>query len=103
MFSIYHFTWANKKQFNTFWWKGHSVSIYKDFDKTVTEEILNILNHAVLLDGNDGVARQAKKMKTEELAEKVNIAVESIGHIECGAMIQKTKRKIKRKRKRRMN
>lgn len=30
-------------------------------------------------------ARQAKKMKTEELSEKVNIAVESIGYIEYGA------------------
>lgn len=29
----------NKKQFKTFWWKGHSVSIYKDFDKTVKELI----------------------------------------------------------------
>ena len=30
-------------------------------------------------------ARKAKEMSTEELAEKVNVAVESIGHIECGA------------------
>ncbi len=30
-------------------------------------------------------ARKAKGMSTEELAEKVGVAVESIGHIECGA------------------
>ncbi len=30
-------------------------------------------------------ARKAKGMTTEELAEKVGVAVESIGHIECGA------------------
>ncbi len=30
-------------------------------------------------------ARKARGMSTEELAEKVGVAVESIGHIECGA------------------
>ncbi len=30
-------------------------------------------------------ARKAKEMTTEELAEKVGVAVESIGHIECAA------------------
>ena len=40
---------------------------------------------AIIMGQRVRAARQAKKMKTEELAEKVNIAVESIGHIECGA------------------
>lgn len=30
-------------------------------------------------------ARKSREMSTEELAEKVGVAVESIGHIECGA------------------
>ncbi len=30
-------------------------------------------------------ARKAKQMSMEDLAEKVGIAVESIGHVECGA------------------
>ncbi len=30
-------------------------------------------------------ARKAKQMSMEELAEKVGIATESIGHVECGA------------------
>ena len=36
---------------------------------------------AIIMGQRVRAARQAKKMKTEELAEKVNIAVESIGHI----------------------
>ena len=40
---------------------------------------------AIIMGQRVRAARQAKKMKTEELAVKVNIAVESIGHIECGA------------------
>ena len=40
---------------------------------------------AIIMGQRVRAAKQAKKAKTEELAEKVNIAVESICHIECGA------------------
>ena len=40
---------------------------------------------AILMGQRVRSARKAKEMSTEELAEKVGVAVESIGHIECGA------------------
>ena len=40
---------------------------------------------AILMGQRIRSARKAKEMSTEELAEKVGVAVESIGHIECGA------------------
>ena len=40
---------------------------------------------AILMGQRIRSARKAKEMSTEELAEEVGVAVESIGHIECGA------------------
>lgn len=40
---------------------------------------------AILMGQRIRSARKSKQMSTEELAEKVGVAVESIGHIECGA------------------
>ena len=40
---------------------------------------------AILMGQRVRAARKMKQMNTDELAEKVGVAVESIGHIECGA------------------
>lgn len=40
---------------------------------------------AILMGQRIRSARKSREMTTEELAEKVGVAVESIGHIECGA------------------
>lgn len=40
---------------------------------------------AILMGQRIRSARKSKAMSTEELAEKVGVAVESIGHVECGA------------------
>ena len=40
---------------------------------------------AILMGQSMCSIRKAKEMSTEELTEKVGVAVESIGYIECGA------------------